>query len=70
MRAYSVHDLVTESQTLNVSRYSLPPNSLVHPGSDLSLWASRRVAITVALCMLNGAMNGVSVTLNCPSIEA
>jgi hypothetical protein len=70
MNSHTVSDLVSESQTLNVSRYSLPPDGLVSLGSDLSLWGARKAALTAALCMLNGATNGIPVTLNCPPIEA
>jgi hypothetical protein len=69
MKSYTVPQLVSESQSLNVSRYSLPYNSGILPDSALSHWHSRKVAIMVALCMLNGAMSGIPVTLNCPPIE-
>jgi hypothetical protein len=70
MTSYTVPQLVSESQNLNVSRYSLPSDSGILPDSDLSRWHSRKVAVMVALCMLNGATNGIPVTLNCHPLEA
>ena len=61
-------DVLRLSQADHVTRYTVPGDCADY-GTKLGAWGSRHAAIRVALCMMQGAVNTLEVTLECPDCE-
>lgn len=65
----TLHDLINQSQKNHATRYLAAADLSPSFGSKLGAWGSHHAAIKTAICMLNGTINSLNVTINCPQSE-
>lgn len=65
----TLHELINQEQRNHVTRYQVAADLSPEFGSKLGAWGSHHAAIKTAICMLNGTINSLNVTINCPQSE-
>lgn len=65
----TLHELINQSQRNHATRYKVAADLCPSFGTGLGAWGSHHAAIKTAICMLNGTINSLNVTINCPQSE-